>query len=81
MFTSMSRRRLSDAMLAAIHELTTVRPHARNCEQFTPAEWRIYREGYYWGVVSALRVAALAVERFQLAVSSRRAAARRKRIA
>ena len=81
MSTSTKRRRLRDEMLAAIYELTTVRPHECNSVKLTAAAYRIYSTGYYAGVRMALRVAELAIERARLAVRTRRQARRAKRIA
>jgi hypothetical protein len=49
--------------------------------RFNTDELRHYTEGYYWGVIMALRVADAAVERFALMEKTRRAAKRAKRSA
>ena len=50
-------------MLESIVDLTVARPHECSSEKWTPDQWRAYREGYYTGVIYALRVATEAVER------------------
>lgn len=68
-------------MLASIAELTHARPHMRSSARFSPAEMRAYHEGYYTGVIMALRVADLAVGRFRTTTATLRAARRQKRSA
>lgn len=68
-------------MLDAIVELTRVRPPVHTMARFDTRELRCYTEGYYAGVVQALRVADLAVARFALRTKTVRAAGRAKRSA
>lgn len=65
-------------MLTSIRELTTVRPHVHDSARYSAVEFETYREGYYAGVVAAMKVAELAVKRFQLGTRTRRAAGKRK---
>lgn len=66
-------------MMLSIADLTNARPHMRKTARFSPPEFRAYCEGYYWGVVMAAKVAALAAERFKANVKARIADARQKR--
>lgn len=68
-------------MLESIVDLTKARPHMRESARFNTHDARIYAEGYYTGVIYALRVAEEARQRFALAVKTRRAANRIKRSA
>jgi hypothetical protein len=68
-------------MLRSICDLTEVRPHMHKSARYTPPEHRAYAEGYYTGVISALRVADLAVSRFKLRMKTIAAETRRKRSA
>ncbi len=68
-------------MLQAIAELTSARPHMRKSVHLGPAEFRTYSEGYYTGVIMALRVADLAVNRFKLATRTIAAHTRQRRSA
>lgn len=65
-------------MLHSISELTTVRPHVHETARYSAAEFELYREGYYAGLVAAMKVAELAVARFKLGTKTRRAAGKRK---
>ena len=49
--------------------------------RYTTEQMRCYSEGYYFGVIMALRVAVLAIDRYRLATRARRAIVRRKRSA
>jgi hypothetical protein len=49
--------------------------------RFNTEQLRYYTEGYYWGVIMALRVADAAVGRFELFEKTRRAIRRAKRSA
>lgn len=68
-------------MLESIAELTHARPHLRSSARFDLEQLRIYHEGYYAGVIYALRVADLAAQRFVHVTNARRAETRRKRSA
>lgn len=65
-------------MLQAISELLEAPPHERKNVHLPPPAWPIYRDGYYTGVIAALRVADLAEQRFKLAVRTRRAIQRKR---
>jgi hypothetical protein len=65
-------------MLLSIEDLTTARPHMHTSARFSTAEYRAYQEGYYWGVIYALRVALEAVERYRHATRTRRAERKQK---
>jgi hypothetical protein len=60
-------------MLLSIEDLTNARPHMHKSARFSAAEYRAYQEGYYWGVIYALRVALEAEERYRHATQTRRA--------
>lgn len=49
--------------------------------RFNTEQLRYYSQGYYWGVVMALRVATEAIERWKLSEATRRAARRAERSA
>ena len=68
-------------MLESILDLTRSRPHMRASARFSPAELKAYHEGYYTGVIYALRVAEAAIDRFRLRVADLRARRREKRSA
>jgi hypothetical protein len=68
-------------MLQAICDLTQARPHMRTSARYSPEQRTTYHEGYYTGVIMALRVAELAIERYELASKTLRAVARAKRSA
>lgn len=75
----MNPRRLRDAMIDAIMDLARARPHEPDGRRLSAADYRIYREGYYRGVVMSVRVAQAAIDRFRAAVRTRRALARERR--
>lgn len=60
-------------MLAAIDELSAARPHERPDRRYTPAEWRVYCEGYDWALVMGYQVLELAYARWKLRIRTRRA--------
>jgi hypothetical protein len=66
-------------MLAAIDELSTVRPHERPHRKYTLEEWRVYCEGYDWALVMAYKVLELAYQRWKLNNRTRRAVAKAER--
>lgn len=68
-------------MLDSIVDLTKARPHMRNSVKFTPAELHTYHEGYYTGVIMALRVAEEAIHRFEVFEHARRLLRRQKKTA
>lgn len=65
-------------MLDSIVDLTKARPHMRTSARFPPAELKAFQEGYYTGVVYALRVAEEAIHRYRLATTTIRAGRRKK---
>jgi len=75
----MTPRRLRDAILESIVDLTRARPHELDGRTLTASEYAVYRKGYYVGVTMSLRVAQAAIDRFRVAVHARRAAARERR--
>ena len=66
-------------MLSAIDELSAARPHESRARGYPPAEYRIYREGYYHALSMALKVLDLAYDRWRLARKTRRAMLRQAR--
>lgn len=66
-------------MLQAIYELGNATPHERQTVKRAPADYAHYREGYYTGVLAALRVAELAAERFEHNEPLRRALTRERK--
>lgn len=65
--------------MAAVYELSTVRPHEPDDAKFTRADYAVYTQGYYTALVYALRVMELALERWRLRLRARRQAAERRR--
>lgn len=65
-------------MLDAIVDLTHARPHMRSSARFGPAALHGYSEGYYTGVIMALRVAEEAIRTYKLATQTIRGERRRK---
>lgn len=61
-----------------IEDLVHARPHMRKSARFTPGELRAYHEGYYFGVIYALRVANVAIENYRKESQRRRLESRRK---
>lgn len=53
-------------LLSAVYELCTVKAIAPDEARYTPAEWRVYSEGYYFGVARSLTVMDLAVNRWAM---------------
>lgn len=61
-----------------IEDLAHARPHMRKSARFSPTELRAYEEGYYYGVIYALRVAMNAIANYREQSQARRLASRRK---
>lgn len=61
-----------------IEDLAHARPHMHKSARFSAAEWRAYSEGYYFGVIYALRVAMEAIRNYQRESQRRRLESRRK---
>ena len=53
-------------LFRAVYELSTIKAIAPDTYRYTPEEWRIYSQGYYFGVVRSLKVMDLAENRFKL---------------
>jgi len=68
-------------MLRAIMDLLESRPHMGKNVNRTVGELHAYHEGYYTGLVYALRVLDLAVNNYQADTARRRARERAKRSA
>jgi hypothetical protein len=66
-------------MLTAICDLTVARPHLHITARLTPGELSAWIKGYYQGLVMALRVADLAVDRYKLATQTIRATRKAKK--
>lgn len=53
-------------LFSAVYELCTIKAIAPDTHHYTPEEWRIYSEGYYFAVARSLKVMDLAVVSFEL---------------
>ena len=76
----MSRRKVDDALLGCVYHLSTIRPHEASGRGYTRDEWKVYCEGYYMALVSALRSMEFELRKIEMRASERRrqAAAARK---
>lgn len=68
-------------MLDSVSDLLRARPHQRNSVKLTVEQQRIYHEGYYTGLVYALRVMDLEISNYAAVTKTLRAERRRERIA
>jgi len=66
-------------MQESVYDLCTCKPHEPPGRRFTNLEYDLYREGYQFGVLMALRVMEAARERHALYRRTRRLEARKKR--
>lgn len=68
-------------MLESIADLTRTRPHVHENARLSAQEFQTYRDGYYQGVIFAMKAAELGAERFKLRVKTLAAESRRKKSA
>lgn len=63
----------------AVYDLLCARPHVPADVRHTETEFGLYRDGYTWALVMALRVMEAATTRYGLYVKTRRLEAKRRR--
>lgn len=63
----------------AVYDLMVAPPHEPDGARFTAAEFDLYRQGYDYALVIALRTMKHAVARFQLRERTKRLAAKQRR--
>lgn len=66
-------------MQQSVYELATARPHEPDGLRLTPEHYRVYCQGYYAALAVAVRVMALAVQRWKTRRYARRQSAARAR--
>jgi len=66
-------------LFSAVYELCTIKAIAPDGYRYTPEEWLIYSEGFYFAVARSLKVMDLAVRGYSLYLRTRRAEARARR--
>jgi hypothetical protein len=64
---------------AAVYDLMVAPPHEPADARFTAAEFALYRQGYDYALVMALKVLKHAVARFELRERTKRLSAKRRR--
>jgi hypothetical protein len=64
---------------AAVYDLLTCTPHVEGEALMPAAEFEVYRTGYTWALVMALRVMDAAERRYQLVRETKRLEASRRR--
>lgn len=64
--TSTTRRTLAEMLFSAVYELATIKAIAPEGYRYTPEEWRVYSEGFYFALARSLKVMDLAENRFKL---------------
>jgi hypothetical protein len=64
---------------AAVYDLMAAPPHEPPDARFTAAEFAVYRQGYDYALLMALRVLKHAVARFELKERTKRLSAKRRR--
>lgn len=62
-----------------MYDLLVATPHVPDDAVFTAAEFALYRQGYHWALVMALRTLKAAEERHKLFARTRRLEAQRRR--
>jgi hypothetical protein len=62
---------------AAVYDLLTCAPHEPPDARYTAAEFAVYRRGYEWALVMALKVMTAAGERHKIRIRTRRLEARK----
>src|SRR5437868_15065643 len=72
-------RALPEMQRAAVYELMVAAPHVPDDVRYTAAEFALYRAGYDWALVMALRVMGAAVQRHELIARTKRIEAKRRR--
>jgi len=63
----------------AVYDLTVARPHEPADARFTAAEFALYRQGYDYALLIAMKTMNHAVARFELRERTKRLSARRRR--
>lgn len=63
----------------AVYDLTVAMPHEPPDARFTNAEFDLYRQGYDYALVMAMKTMQHAVVRFEMRMRTKRLAAKRKR--
>ena len=64
---------------AAVYDLTVAPPHEPADRRFTNAEFALYREGYEYALLMAMKTMKHAVVRFELRERTKRLSAKRRR--
>lgn len=70
---------LAEMQLTAVYELMIAKPHEPDDVKHTPEQFAIYRQGYDYALVMALRVMDAAERRYRLRVNTKRLEARRRK--
>lgn len=66
-------------LFSKVYELCTIEAIAPDGYRYTPEEWRIYSEGYYFAIARSLKVMELAVHAYGLYLRTRRAETRARK--
>lgn len=66
-------------MKATVYDLMVATPHVPPESCYSSQEFRTYREGYDWALVTTLRALDVTEERYKLRVRTRRLATRKRR--
>jgi hypothetical protein len=65
-------------LFSAVYELCTIQAIAPEPHRYTPEEWRVYSEGYYFAIARSLKVMDLAETRFKLRRRTRHIESKRR---
>jgi hypothetical protein len=77
--TSTRTQTLAAMLQRSVYDLAVAAPHVPSDVRYTAGEFRLYRDGYDWALVMALRTMKAAEQRFELRERTRRLEARRRR--
>lgn len=72
--TSIRPLTLAERLKAAVYDLCTIKAIAPDGYVYTPEEWRIYSEGFYFAIARSLLVMDLAENNFKMRRRTRHAA-------